>query len=70
MNFADADWLASVYIEPQAKDAEAVKRKSRPRLHQSGPLTGQQYSIHKQYALQKAHAHGIKTAIAPQVLQP
>ena len=50
--------------------AAGAKRKSRPRLYQSGPLTGQQYSIHRQYALQKAHGKAIKTAIAPQVPQP
>jgi predicted nucleic acid-binding protein len=27
MNFADTHWLASVYIEPQAEDTEAVKRR-------------------------------------------
>lgn len=27
MNFADTNWLASVYIEPQAEDIEAVKRR-------------------------------------------
>ena len=30
--------------------AAGAKRRSRPRLGQSGPLTGQQYSIHRQYA--------------------
>jgi hypothetical protein len=39
-------------------------------LCQSGPLTGQQYSIRRQYALRKAHGNGIKSAIAPQVPQP
>jgi hypothetical protein len=47
-----------------------AKLRSRPRLGLFGPLTGQQYSIHRQYALQKAHANGIKTAIMPQVLPP
>lgn len=27
MNFADTNWLASVYIEPDADDAEAVRRR-------------------------------------------
>jgi len=27
MNFADTNWLASVYIEPHAQDAEAAKRR-------------------------------------------
>ncbi len=47
-----------------------TKRKTRPRLHQSGPLTGQQHSIRKEYALQNAHGKGIKSAYAPQAPQP
>ena len=31
---------------------------------------GSRYSIRRQYALQKAHGNGIKTALAPQVPQP
>jgi hypothetical protein len=27
MNFADSDWLASVYLEPEAADNEAVRRR-------------------------------------------
>jgi len=50
--------------------AAGAKLRSRPRLGQSGPLTGQQYSIRRQYALQKAHGNRTKTAIAPQVPQP
>ncbi len=50
--------------------AAGAKLLSRPRLGQSGPLTGQQYSIRRQYALQKAHGNGLKTALAPQVPQP
>jgi hypothetical protein len=50
--------------------AAGAKLRSRPRLGQPGPLTGQQYSIRRQYALQKAHGDGRKTVIAPQVLQP
>jgi hypothetical protein len=50
--------------------AAGAKLRSRPRLDQSGPLNGQQYSIRRQYALQKAHGNAIKTAIAPQVPQP
>jgi len=46
-----------------------AKRRSRPRLFQSGPLTGQQYSISREYALQNAHGNPVKTAIAPQVPQ-
>ena len=47
-----------------------AKRRSRSRLGQSGPLTGQNYSIRREYALQKAHGNGLKTTIAPQVPQP
>ena len=50
--------------------AAGAKLRSRPRLGQSGPLTGQQYSIRREYALQKAHGNGITTAIVPQVFQP
>ena len=50
--------------------AAGAKLRSRPRLNQSGPLTGQQYSIQRQYALDKAHRNGAKTAFAPQVLKP
>ena len=56
--------------QQDARIAAGARLRSRPRLGQSGPLTGQQYSIHRQYALQKVHGNGIKTAIAPQVLQP
>jgi hypothetical protein len=34
--------------------AAAARRRSRPRLGQSGPLTGQQYSVRKQYATNAA----------------
>ncbi len=50
--------------------AAGAKRKTRPRLYQSGPMTGQQYSISKEYALQKAHGNAIRTFPAPQVPQP
>ena len=50
--------------------AAGAKLRSRPRLRQSGPLTGQRYSIRRQYALQKAHRNGIRTATAPQVPRP
>jgi hypothetical protein len=49
--------------------AAGAKLRSRPRLGQSGPLTGHQYSIHRHYALQKAHGNAIKEAFAPQVRQ-
>jgi hypothetical protein len=47
-----------------------AKRRTRPRLSQSGALTGQQYSIRKEYALQEAHGNAMKTPLAPQVPQP
>jgi hypothetical protein len=50
--------------------AAGARLRSRPRLGQSGPLTGQQYSIRRPHALQKAHGNEIKRAVAPQVLQP
>ena len=50
--------------------AAGAKRRSRPRLYQSGPLTVQQYSIRKKYGLRKAHGHAVKTALAPQVPKP
>ncbi len=36
--------------EQDARIAAGAKQQSRPRLGQSGPLTGQQYSVHKTYA--------------------
>jgi hypothetical protein len=56
--------------QQHARIAAGAKLRSRPRLGQSGPLTGQQYSIRKQYSLQKAHGNTIKAALAPQVPQP
>jgi hypothetical protein len=50
--------------------ATGAARRTRPRLYQSGPMTGQQYWISNEYALQEAHGDAITTAIAPQVLQP
>jgi hypothetical protein len=41
MNFADADWLVSLYLEPAAADAEAVRRKrtvARFMRRHNGPL--------------------------------
>jgi hypothetical protein len=49
--------------------AAGAKLQSRPRSDQSGPMIEQQYSVRRQYALQKAHGNAIKTAIAPQVPQ-
>ncbi len=50
--------------------AAGAKLRSRPRLGQSGHLTGQHYSIRRQYALQKAHGPAIKSTLVPQVPQP
>jgi hypothetical protein len=50
--------------------AAGVKVRSRPRLAQSGPLTGQQYWVRKDYARQKAQSKATKLKIAPQVPQP
>ena len=47
----------SAALTDQERDAciaAAVKRRSRPRLGQSGPLTGQQYSVHSEYATRTA----------------
>jgi len=54
----------------QACIAAGAKLRSRPRLGQSGPLTGQQYSIRRQYALQKAHGNEVNAAFAPKVPKP
>ncbi len=54
--------------ERHACIAAGARLRTRRRLFQFGPLTGQQYSIRRQYALERAHGRGIKTAIAPQVL--
>jgi hypothetical protein len=49
--------------------AAGAKRRTRPRLYQSGPMTGQQYSISKEYALQEAHVGAVKIETAPQAPQ-
>jgi hypothetical protein len=41
MNFANADWLVSIYLEPAAADTEAVRRRrivERFMRHHTGPL--------------------------------
>ena len=47
-----------------------AKVRSRPRLGQSGPLTGQQYCIHEESAQAKARAKTQDARTAPQVAQP
>jgi hypothetical protein len=49
--------------------AEGTKLQSRPRLGQSGPLTGQQYSIRKEYAASAA-ARMRKARATTKTLQP
>jgi hypothetical protein len=49
--------------------AEGAKLQSRPRLGQSGPLTGQQYSIRKEYAASAA-ARMRKARATTKTLQP
>jgi hypothetical protein len=71
--FSAASGKYSDYLTEKQRNAcitAGAKRRSRPRLGQSGPLTGQQYSIRKEYALQKAHGKAIKGPLAPQVAQP
>ena len=48
----------------------AAKVRSRPRLGQSGPLTGQQYWVHEETAQVNAGVKGKKAQTAPQVAQP
>jgi hypothetical protein len=55
--------------EQDACVAAGAKRQSRPRLGQSGSLTGQQYSVHKANA-KNATAKGQNTGIPAQVTQP
>jgi hypothetical protein len=49
--------------------AAGAKLRSRPRLNQSGPLTGQQYSIRKEYA-ENAEGRMENAEAAPQVTKP
>ena len=49
--------------------AEGAKLRSRPRMRQSGPLTGQQYSIRKEYAANPA-ARMRKAPATSKMLQP
>jgi hypothetical protein len=50
--------------------AAGAKRRTRPRLYQSGPMTGQQHSISNEYALQEAHGGAEKTTVSLRVPQP
>ena len=63
----------SHYLTDEQHDACIVagaRIRSRPRLGQSGPLTGQQYLVHKEYAQPKAKSKATKMKSAPQVPQP
>jgi hypothetical protein len=55
--------------EQEAFIAAGARRRSRPRLGQSGPLTGQQYSVRKQYAASAA-ARMQNTGIPAKVTKP
>jgi hypothetical protein len=55
--------------EQNACTAAGAKRQSRPRLGQSGPLTGQQYSVRQAYA-QPAAANARSTKIPAQAPRP
>src|ERR1035437_5253666 len=50
--------------------AAGAKVRSRPRLSQSGPLTGQQYWVQKDSAHAKVKVKASKAKTAPQLLQP
>lgn len=50
--------------------AAGAKVQSRPRLGQSGPLTGQQYWVRRDYARQNAQSKATKLKIATQMPQP
>jgi len=50
--------------------AAGAKLRSRPRLGQWGPLTGQQYLVRKEYARPKSQSKVTKTKSVPQTPQP
>lgn len=60
-----SQWLTDEQYE--ASIAAGAKVRSRPRLGQSGPLTGQQYWVSKEYARQKAQSKATKLKFSPQV---
>ena len=67
LSAASGNYSRSLTVKQQEVCITAgAKLRSRPRLGQSGPLTGQQYSIRRQYVLQKAHGNRQKPAVAPQ----
>jgi hypothetical protein len=70
--FGDASSKYSQILTDEQRDsctAEGTKLQSRPRLNQSGPLTGQQYSIRKEYAASPA-ARMRKARATTKTLQP
>ena len=56
--------------EGAARNAVGAKLRSRPRLDQSGPLTGQQYWVRKDSARAKVKVKASKAKTASQPLQP
>ena len=56
--------------EQEACIAAGAKLRSRTRLYQSGPLTGQQYWVRKDSAHAKVNVKPTKAKTAPQVLKP
>jgi hypothetical protein len=56
--------------EREACIATGVKLRSRPRLNQSGPLTGQQYWVRKDSAHARMNVNPTKAKTAPQLPQP
>lgn len=68
-----ASRLYSQALMDEQQDAcitAGAKVQSRRRLDQSGPLTGQQYWVHKEAARRKAQSKATKLKTAPQVSQP
>jgi len=62
-----SQWLTDE--QQDACIAAGAKVQSRPRLNQSGPLTGQQYWVRKDYARQKAQSKATKLKFASQAPQ-
>ena len=68
-----ASSLYSQALADEQRDAcitAGAKVQSRRRLDQSGPLTGQQYWVHKEAARRKAQSKATKLKTAPQISQP
>jgi hypothetical protein len=66
-------WKYSALLTDEQQDAciaAGAKVQSRPRLDQSGTLTGQQFHVHREYARDKAKSKVTKVQIASQLTQP